>query len=121
MGVNVKRLGGKPTNRDFKKFIKNKPVDYAFRMNEGDPGAFEVTRVKNAELLDTRVDGNMVIVTFKQKKGRFNFDVARTGDEELVGVFSQVTARTARTPASSTSARWRAASMRATRFNLIRE
>ena len=89
--VNVKRLGGKPTNRDFKKFIKNKPVDYAFRMNEGDPGAFEVTRVKNAELLDTRVDGNMVIVTFKQKKGRFNFDVARTGDEELVGVFSQVT------------------------------
>merc|ERR1712146_672330 len=46
--VNVKRLGGKPTNRDFKKFIKNKPVDYAFRMNEGDPGAFEVTRVKNA-------------------------------------------------------------------------
>merc|ERR1712146_489888 len=69
--VNVKRLGGKPTNGDFKKFIKNKPVDYAFRMNEGDPGAFEVTRVKNAELVDTRVDGNMVIVTFKQQKGRF--------------------------------------------------
>ena len=71
-------------------YVKGKEVDFAFRMNSGNPSDFVIGDIWNAEVVSSRVNGDMAVYTIKPRRIRFGFRVERTGEQELVGVFSPV-------------------------------
>merc|ERR1712005_92056 len=88
--VQFTREGGSANKIPYKNYVKGKEVDFAFRMNSGNPSDFVIGDIWNAEVVSSRVNGDMAVYTIKPKRIRFGFRVERTGEQELVGVFSPV-------------------------------